>query len=172
MNKISYLPLALGVTLATAAGTATASAASPAIPAVAAAIPVDASTIDWQRERAAYLRDLAFAAAADDSRNHAEYQQRAALINARYFVKNAEIDAVDLHDTHEAQQDLQRARPFLDRVERQTQGTEHAHLEAVMSELQADSAHPVPRCTWDNLRQQRQGYEHLAGRIGHLIKQV
>lgn len=133
---------------------------------------VNTDAVSWELSRTAYLRDLALSSAAIESRERNDYAAKADLINARYFIRIAEIEDQDLNRHNSAREDLRRARRFLALAKGEINAGEGAQIQQILDKLpKAGMKHP-PAC--DNLDQNelRRHYDQLAAEVDDLVKNI
>jgi hypothetical protein len=139
----------------------------------AAAANDDADIIRWERSHAAYVRDVELSSAAEDQALYCDqYATKANLIKARYFIKLAEIDDVDLKQSQQASLDLQRARYYLSLSRGNLKHNERAEVQHIIDKLQADHLAPMQACNDVVHNSQRHDYDHLATQVDELVKDI
>jgi hypothetical protein len=149
------------------------------LPAVAAATSneqtaakTDADIIKWERSRAAYLRDLQFSSVAQDDTCCNDYDAKANLIKARYFIKLAEIDDMDLQKRQQASLDLRRAGYYLALAKGKVNIRDREQIQQIDDEVHTDNKVLLQTCDNTAQNQQRQGFEHLTAQLDDLVKNI
>ena len=150
--------------------------------------------VQWERARAAYLRDVELSSAAEDAAEYCGhpcddfavndsgrfgrqygdqlYDTRANLIKARYFIKIAEIDDDDLHNSGQARLDLQRARYYLVLARNKANAAEQVEIQQVVDALQLNNSDLMQACTNRVSQEQRQGFDQLAAQLDDLANNI
>lgn len=175
--------------------------ATAALPTLAAAssggqanTTTDDYIVQWERARAAYLRDVGLSTAAEDAAEYCGhpcddfavndsdrfdqqqgdqiYDTRANLVKARYFIKIAEIDEDDLHKPGQARLDLQRARYYLVLARNKANAAEQAEIQQVVDALQLNNSDLMQACTNRVSQEQRQGFDQLAAQVDDLANNI
>ena len=133
---------------------------------------IDTDIITWEQSRAAYLRDLALSSAALDSWDCNDYATKTNLINARYFIRIAEIEDEDLNQRESARQDLQRAQHFLALAKGEVNASDQAQIQQLLNELPIRKMEYQSAC--DNIEQneQRQHYDRMASELDDLVNSI
>jgi hypothetical protein len=100
------------------------------------------------------------------------YDTRANLIKARYFIKIAEIDDDDLHNSGQARLDLQRARYYLVLARNKANAAEQAQIQQVVDALQLNNSDLMQACGNRVRQEQRQGFDQLAAQLDDLANNI
>ena len=70
---------------------------------------IDKDMVDWEKARAAYLRDLDYENIEQQNNNHNEYLLKSYLVESRYHIKNAEYATVMEQDYQKALAEMRQA---------------------------------------------------------------